>query len=196
MVQLPGFGKLAPANRTRIAAEIAYTFGAAVPFPGRPIEIEDGTKVVPTAAGDDTFSQASAIFSTFDPIRSRVGQSVYYVRKGAVYNESGHALDSVFGGSVTGVSSVALSTRCPGRLRSRPRSSPRDAASRSATSGGLKHVKLSGTATSRPDWTQRRTAEAWLGVGRSLVRVSSNGVVHPVQITPPQGSSGADLPVR
>ena len=190
-VQLPGFGKLTADNRTRIAAEIAYTFGGDEAFPGRPIEIQDGVTPVPISAGGNTFTESSAIFDTFNPMRRMNGQSVYFVRKGSVYNESGHPIDSVYGGSATGVSSVAVSTRVASG------EAPLEAAVVSdghdlmiGNAGTLDTVKLPAAATSRPDWTRTTVPEAWIGVGHSLLRVSSSGVISApaVQISGPPGT--------
>lgn len=124
------------------------------------------------------FTESSTLFKAFDPVRRMAGQSVYYVRKGAVYNEAGHTLDGEYGGSVTGVSSVAISTRVAfGQtpLEAAVVSGGRDLAIGNA--GSLDTVKLPAVATSRPDWTRSSSPEVWIGVGHSLLRVSSNGVI-------------------
>ena len=55
--------------------------------------------------------------------------------------------------------------------------------------GSLSAIKLTALATSRPDWTRNGPNEVWLGVGRSLVRVSSNRTVHPVEVSAPGSSA-------
>ncbi len=111
-------------------------------------------------------------------MRRMAGQSVYFVRRGTVYNEAGHPIDGVYGGSVTGASSVAISTRVP------LGDTPLEAAVVSdehelmiGNAGTLDTVKLPAAATSRPDWTRNPTPEVWIGVGHALVRVSSTGVI-------------------
>jgi len=192
-VQLPGISRVSADNRTQIAAELAFSFDAA--FPGRALELLDGTTVVTVAGGQTTFSRTS-MPASYDPASSNVDQSVYYIRNKAVYNSSGHSVVSV--SAKGGLGSVAVSNDVVGKA---PLIAAVSADRRTlyvGTSASLHPVKLSTrstvVATSRPDWTRDRSAEVWLGVGRVLDRVSNDGTVRPVTVSAPQGTG--PLPPR
>ena len=68
-------------------------------------QTEDGTAVIALGSGQTTFSRAT-MSASYDPMSGSANQSVYYIRRGAVYNASGHSVASVT--AKGGLGSVAV----------------------------------------------------------------------------------------
>jgi hypothetical protein len=184
--QLPGFKTVAASTRTRIAAELAYTFRTA-DFSDRNLEIQDGTSTIQVVPGQSTFSVAT-LPASYAPINAAANASAYFVRGGKVYDSSGHQANDTFGGSTSGVESVAVqSTGFPiplvATVATGGRSVTLDTSQKSFT------VKLPTPAQSRPEWARDGSNEVWLGVGRGLKRITSSGALGDVLFLAPQGSS-------
>ncbi|MDT7573886.1 MAG: hypothetical protein QOH17_219, partial [Pseudonocardiales bacterium] len=164
VVQLPGVKSVTPANRLRIAAELAYTFQKA--FPDRPLQIQDGTAIVALPSGQTTFS-TTTLPASFAPPASATNQAAYYIRDHEVYSASGRRATDTVGGSRGGVASVAAASL--GRaipLIATVATNGRTVFIDNST--GSLPVNLSATAQSRPEWTRDGSTEVWLGVGRAL----------------------------
>jgi Lipoprotein LpqB beta-propeller domain len=185
VVQLPGVKSVTPANRLRIAAELAYTFQKA--FPERTLQIQDGTAIVALPSGQTTFSTATLPASFASPA-SAADQTAYYIRDHEVFSSSGRRATDTVGGSRGGVASVAAASLG----RAIPLIATVSTDGRTVfidNSTGSRPVNLAAAARSRPEWTRDGSTEVWLGVGRALDRVTSTGAVRPVPISTVQGAS-------
>ena len=105
-VDLPGAAQLDEPTRSRLAAQLAYTFN--LDFSGPPLTLTDASKSVSIPAVSQPFNYA--LFANYAPTTPQPG--VFYVRDGVAVSDSG---PKVVGQAATigGLNSIAVAQRGP-----------------------------------------------------------------------------------
>lgn len=187
VVQIAGSAQLSPAVRDRLAAQISETLDEAV-HPEE-LTIKDGAGAISIPAVSGTrFSAADFIGAAGPPAPA---QDVYYLAPdGRIRTESGKALAGPL--ASTPFTSVALSR--PSAVGDLTVAGVEGSAARQrlvvgTQSGGVQRTSVSGL-LSRPAWAPG-LAEAWVGAGSKVYRVTTNGKTnHVYQVPIPSAAGG------
>jgi hypothetical protein len=190
-VEIPGSSQLDPGGRVRLAAQLSQTLDEATS--GNGMEITDGGKPVPVAAG------GAAVFQSSDFTRFLAPDSpspdVYYLSGRSVLNDAGKPISGPLGRGAYPITSLALSRPDPVGPLLVAAVEGTGAAARldvGTQGSGLRPLNVTGV-TSRPSLAGARH-EAWVGAGTKLFRVtlSAGGVadrVDSVPMTQPPGGT-------
>jgi hypothetical protein len=185
VVQIPGASQLSAANRDLLAAQVSLTLSQ-VPQVSA-LKIVDGVQPVRIPAA------GSAVFTPSDvaaPFRAPAPTgALYFVRRGAVYDETGMPLSGRLGSGAYALTSVAVAAR-PGTPKLQvagTRGRPDASRLLIGTTSGLAPTSLVGR-LSRPAWDPSSN-ELWIGDGARLYRVLPDGRVYRVQVTAAGGSA-------
>lgn len=176
IVEMPGSGQLSTGDRNDLAVQLAFTLDQ-VPFSLGPLELTDSGKPVriPSSQGVQ-FSKASLNNSSVSP---PPGGTLYFVRDGAVLDESAKPAPGQLGLPGHNLASVAL------RRKATPQSLEVAALTGTGqleigTEQSLQPRRLPQPATSRPEW---QGENVWIGAGSHLYQVAKDGTVSPVSLT-------------
>jgi hypothetical protein len=187
-IEVPGAAQLNSASRDRLAAQIGQTLAQVSSV--NAMEITDGgTPVSIPAAGGATFT-SDVVTAAYVPATNPVG--LYYVRNGAVFDESGTALPGPIGKGSYGLTTVALANRqgTSGLLvaGARGKDPMQQQLDIGTVDGQLITSKLPAGQLSRPDWVPG-LREVWIGDGSALYRVLPSGAVVQVVVTTAGGKA-------
>jgi hypothetical protein len=196
-VEIPGASSLDRANLDRLAAQLAVTLQQVVQVDHQ-VEITDGGKPVRIPAMGSAAFLVGSMAGQFQP--TPPSKQLFYVRKGAVFQEAGRRIPGKAGLGVYNLTSVALTTA--------PRSNallvagvhgPADDATLDLPNpkvpGALVATSVRGQ-LSRPSWAPGRR-EVWIGDGSDLKLVTGPRTAPTVALNVPQGrASGRVSAVR
>jgi lipoprotein LpqB-like beta-propeller protein len=191
-IEIPGASGLNVTNRDRLGAQVAATL--AQTQVGE-MQITDGGQPVRIpAAGGSSFSAADLVgqFVVTSP-----ESALYYLRDGAIYNDSGHRLPGKVGTGAYALTSAALSSKAGTAelLVAGVRADDKQEYLDVGTTDQLIATKVHG-ALSRPAWAPD-VPEVWVGNGPNLYRVSPSGAMQVVPVDAAAGSlSGTVTAVR
>ena len=181
-VQLPGISQVDAATVARVAAQLAYTFDSFLP--GAKLTLVDGLTPVQFPNIPAQFSESD--FASVDPVADESGQSVYFLRGGALFGARGQAVPGPTGTSRYHLRSVAVSDAGDGSpVRIAGLASDASLLLVGTQTAGLRSTALPAPATSRPEWTHDNPREVWIGAGTRLERVA-DGVARRVLFTATQ----------
>lgn len=169
-IEIPGAGGLDRNGINRLATQLAATLQQ-VPQVDR-LEITDGGKPVPVPSLGAVFP-VEAVSGRYQP--AQPSRQLFYVRKGAVYQETGRPIPGKAGLGVYGLTSVAVTTT-PGfdalevaGVRGQGDNATLDIPNPKVP-GALIPTAVHGQ-LSRPSWAPGRM-EVWIGDGSDLKRVT------------------------
>ncbi|MGH8860353.1 MAG: LpqB family beta-propeller domain-containing protein [Jatrophihabitantaceae bacterium] len=195
-VDIPGSSALDPANLDRLAAQLGATLRQVLQVDR--IQITDGTTPVRIPAANGTAFTPEQMSGRFEP--ATPPNQLFYVDRGAVYDESGRRVPGKAGAGVYALRSVAVSLRAAsdtlmiagvrgsGAAQTLDFPDPR-------VRGTLVATTVHGT-LSRPSWAPGRT-EVWIGSGSELKRVTGPRSVQTVPLDVAGGkASGRVAAVR
>jgi hypothetical protein len=193
-VDIPGASQLDDSTRNRMAAQVALTLEQAAR--GSDMEITDGTKPVqiPSAGGPRfTAGQFAGLLS---PVSGT--PTLYYINKGAVYDQTHKPLPGKLGDgsyALTSVALAAMSTSSP-LLVAATAGPPDDARLLLGQLGGTLRTTGVRGKLSRPAWVPG-SAEVWVGAGAQLYRVDPDGKATVVPMAASSGTAtGRILAIR
>ncbi|HEX2903912.1 MAG TPA: LpqB family beta-propeller domain-containing protein [Jatrophihabitans sp.] len=191
-VEIPGSQNLDVTSRNGLAAQLAFTLGQAQ---FAELRLTDGGKIVQVPQVQrDAFSAVD--FASNSPDNAIPGASVYFVRDGAVYDDTGTPLKSPLGLPARDLASVAV--RRSGNVL--------EAAGVTVTGklvagdeNRLSPIALPAAPQSRPEWAPQGD-EIWVGVGShgAIYRLVSGQRPRPVSVTNQTGGApnGAVTAIR
>lgn len=195
-IDIPGASSLHRGNVDRLATQLAATLQQ-VPQVDR-LEITDGGKPVRVPAAGAAVFAVGAMAGKFQPTPTT--KQLFYVRRGAVYQESGRRIPGRAGLGAYNLTSVAVATppnsealqvagvRGPQGNATLDIPNPKSPGSLIATTV---HGELS-----RPSWAPGRK-EIWIGDGSDLKRVTGPKSAQTVALNVPSGkASGRVSAVR
>lgn len=191
-VEIPGASGLDRANLDRLAAQVGATLQQVLQVDR--IEITDGGKPVRIPGARSAAFAADMLASDYQP--APPSTELFYVHKGAVFQEAGRRIPGKVGLGVYGLTSVALTT-APGSdalLVAGVRGPPDDATL------DIPNPKVPGTLVptsvhgqlSRPSWAPGRR-EVWIGDGPDLKRVTGPRAVQTVALNVSQGKASGQV---
>ncbi|MEO6885575.1 MAG: LpqB family beta-propeller domain-containing protein [Jatrophihabitantaceae bacterium] len=193
-IEIPGASQLALGTRDRLAAQVALTLEPVAS--GTPISITDGGRAVTIPRSGATFT--ASIFSDAVAPANQVPPLYYINDNGLVIGPDGKALPGPLGNGQYHLNAVALaSMNNSATLLAAGTAGSADAQTLYVGTDGapLRRTAVTG-ALSRPAWVPNM-AEVWIGAGKTLYRVASNGAVSAVAITTTSGKlSGQIIAVR
>lgn len=180
-VEIPGAGSLDRGNIDRLAAQVAATVQQ-VPQVDR-VEITDGGKPVRVPAVRTAVFAAESMAGRFQPAAS--SKQLFYVRGGAVYQETGRRIPGRAGLGAYNLASVALTTAANSEaLQIAGVRGPEGNATLDIPNpkvpGALVATSVHGE-LSRPSWAPGRK-EVWIGDGNDLKRVTGPKSVQTVAL--------------
>jgi hypothetical protein len=180
VAEMPGTAQLDAAGRNGLAAQLAFTLGQ-VQFAGAELQLTDSGKTVrvPAASGA-LFSTAN--FTAASPDNVVPGVRGYFVRYGALFDDTGVAVPNPLGQQARNFSSVAVR-----------RTSSESLQVAGVTAAGqfvigdehkLSTIKLPVPAASRPDW-RPYADDVWLGAGDrgAIYRITNGQSPRPVSVS-------------
>ena len=195
-VEVPGAAGLNHANLDRLATQLAATLHQVVQVDR--VVVTDGGKPVRIPAVRAAAFSADALAGRFQP--TPPSTQLFYIRRGAVFQEPGRRIPGKAGLGVYGLSSAALTT-APGSgvlLVAGVRGPAKDATldiPNPKAPGMLIPSAVHGE-LSRPSWAPGRR-EVWIGDGATLKRVTGPKAVQTVALNVSQGkASGRVSAVR
>jgi hypothetical protein len=196
VIEIPGSSGLDGASLNRLASQIGATLKQVIQVDR--IKITDGGKPVRVPVANGTVFSAESVAGRYQPVSPN--NQLYFIHRGAVYEESGRRIPGKAGLGVYGLTSVAL-TQDPrsGALEvAGVRGSNSDATldlPNPKTPGALIASTVHGE-LSRPSWAPGRR-EVWIGNGPNLERVTGTRSAQNVPLNVPQGkATGQVVAVR
>jgi len=157
------------------------------------IEITDGGKPVRIPEADTTVFPVDAVSGKFQP--APPSKQLFYVRKGAVFQETGRRIPGKAGLGVYDLTSVALTTAGSDALLVAGVRGPANDATldfpNPKVPGTLVPTTVHGQ-LSRPSWAPARR-EVWIGDGADLKRVTGPKAVQTVALNVPQGKASGQV---
>jgi hypothetical protein len=185
-VDLPGAAQLDSATRGRLAVQLAYTF--AIDFSPPPVTLTDASKPVPIPQVSQPFAEGS--FPSFSG--ASIPATVYYVRDGDVYGDSGTKAtgDAGTAGEVT---SMAVAQRGNVLIAATKGKADNAQLVVGALSGALAVTNVPAGPLTRPAWAVG-SQEVWIGDGAGLLRIPSLGAAAvPVQLASASGAVSGQI---
>jgi hypothetical protein len=188
-VEIPGANQLDTRNRDRLGAQVARTLAQVSGVAD--IEMTDGGRPVSIPAVDGYTFNAAAFDDQF--VVTPPGSGLYYLRDGGVFSAGGRRLPGRTGTGAYGLSAVALRARAGtsdlqvAALRGTGKLRYLDV----GTSAQLYATRLHGE-LSRPAWAPD-VAEAWVGDGPNLYRVTPTGALQIVAVDVAGGKAGGTI---
>ncbi|HEY2299388.1 MAG TPA: LpqB family beta-propeller domain-containing protein [Jatrophihabitans sp.] len=195
-IEIPGASALDGTNLNRLATQISATLKQVLQVDR--IEITDGDTAVRIPAVSSTIFTPEQLSGRYAP--TPPGNQLYYVKGGAVYQESGRRIPGRVGAGAYDLTSAALTvTKASDALQvAGVRGTGPGAVldiSNPKTPGALVATTVHGN-LSRPAWAPG-TKEVWIGDGKELKRVTGPRSVQTVSLEVAQGqASGRVSAVR
>jgi hypothetical protein len=189
VVELPGSSRLDQSSRRRLATQVAFTFNNAL------ITITDNRRPVSIPGITGPFSETD-FQSAFGVFHDR--PAFYVTDAGMVADQTGKLLDGPLGHRSYGLTSISLAGNPAAsdlRAVGVAGSSGRSTLLIGSRKAGLHAVRLPAGPMSRPAWAPG-LSEAWLGYGRTLLRVPTSGTPSQVTITGRGNLTGPIISVR
>jgi len=189
VVELPGSSRLDQNSRRRLATQVAFTFNIAL------ITITDNRRPVSIPGITGPFSETD-FQSAFGVFHDR--PAFYVTDAGMVADQTGKLLDGPLGHRSYGLTSISLAGNPAAsdlRAVGVAGSSGRSTLLIGSRKAGLHAVRLPAGPMSRPAWAPG-LSEAWLGYGRTLLRVPTSGTPSQVTITGRGNLTGPIISVR
>ena len=189
VVELPGSSRLDPDSRRRLATQVAFTFNNAL------ITITDNRRPVSIPGITGPFSETD-FQSAFGVFHDR--PAFYVTDARMVADQTGKLLDGPLGHRSYGLTSISLAGNPAAsdlRAVGVAGSSGRSTLLIGSRKAGLHAVRLPAGPMSRPAWAPG-LSEAWLGYGRTLLRVPTSGTPSQVTITGRGNLTGPIISVR
>jgi Lipoprotein LpqB beta-propeller domain len=189
VVELPGSSRLDQNSRRRLATQVAFTFNNAL------ITITDNRRPVSIPGITGPFSETD-FQSAFGVFHDR--PAFYVTDAGMVADQTGKLLDGPLGHRSYGLTSISLAGNPAAsdlRAVGVAGSSGRSTLLIGSRKAGLHAVRLPAGPMSRPAWAPG-LSEAWLGYGRTLLRVPTSGTPSQVTITGRGNLTGPIISVR
>jgi Lipoprotein LpqB beta-propeller domain len=187
-IEIPGASALDGTNLDRLAAQISATLKQVAQVDS--IQITDGDTAVRIPAVESTIFTPEQLSGRYTP--TPPGNQLYYVRGGAVYQESGRRIPGRVGAGAYDLTSAALTvTKASDALQvAGVRGSGSQAVldiSNPKVPGALVATTVHGN-LSRPAWAPG-TKEVWIGAGKALKRVTGPRSVQTVSLEVAQGKA-------
>jgi hypothetical protein len=183
VLDIPGSSQLDGPARTRLATQLAYTFGPVV-YSAR-VSLTDAGKPVAIPSIGTAFSMLD--FPGKGPDSFITDARRFYLRTGGLVNGTDNkAVAGPVGNGTYGLTSMALRQTTAGGLQLAGLG--KAGLVMGSAAGPLAAVSLPPGALSRPEF-QPGSAEAWIGVGANIYRVGTDRRAHLVSVPATVGGS-------
>ncbi|MGI8880441.1 MAG: LpqB family beta-propeller domain-containing protein [Jatrophihabitans sp.] len=185
-INLPGVSNVDPTALTRIAAQLAFTYESA--GQDSSIRIVDGSKPITVSGSLTTFTSEDFTSFSTTPNGSPVS---YYLKGGLLYEDtasnSAQLVSGTFGSGRVPLRSVAVRAGQANDAEvAGVRSDTGQLVLGSQRSSQVNAVTLPAGPLSRPEWDPV-TRQVWIGAGKNLEVVNTDGVAQSVKLVTLQG---------
>lgn len=175
-IEIPGSSRIDSASLTRLAAQLAFTFGP-IQFAAS-VQLTDGGVPVDVPGVGHEFHTSD--FEDTLGTQAPLNQTVYYVCNGGVCDDSGKPISGPVGTTRYHLSSVALHA-APGGAQKVVGVSGATLLS-GTTSTGLFPLRIAAGQFSRPTW-QPDTDDIWVASGHTIYRIPALGAIQSVSVS-------------